>query len=83
MEAEHFEKIITVNDWSYEAIRHCVDKLLFSMFKENANLHVEYFRLRLKDSERSPFSKDLLLEWVCPKQPERLSEKTSKEEATV
>jgi hypothetical protein len=35
------------------------------MYKENKNKNIEYFRLRLKDSEKSPFSKDLLLEWIC------------------
>lgn len=73
MEYEDYEKIITINDESYEVIRHCVDKLLFFMFKDNKNPLVEYFRLRLKDSEKSPFSKDLKLEWRCHKQPERLN----------
>lgn len=73
MEAEHYEKILTVNEFSYETIRHCIDKLIFFMYKENKNKQVEYFRMRLKDSEKSSFAKDLLIEWVCPKQPERLN----------
>ena len=73
MELENYEKIITVNDQSYEYIRHFVNKLLFFIYNENCNKHVEYFRLRLKDSEKSPFGKDLLLEWCCHKQPERLN----------
>jgi len=40
-------------------------KITFFMYKENKNKNIEYFRLRLKDSEKSPFSKDLLLEWIC------------------
>jgi hypothetical protein len=77
METEHFEKIITVNDESFEIIRHYIDKLLFFMYKENSNKKIEYFILRLKDSEKSPFSKDLKLEWSCLKQPERLSPEDS------
>lgn len=73
MEQENYEKIITINDESYETIRYCVDRLIFFMFEENSNPNVEYFSLRLKDSEKSPFSKDLLLEWSCLKQPERLN----------
>lgn len=83
MQSENFEKIITVNDESYEVIRHCIDKLIFFMYKENQNKNIEYFRLRLKDSEKSPFSKDLLLEWICHKQLERLNPEASLEDVIV
>lgn len=69
-QSESFQKIITLNDQSYEQIIHCVTKLLYFMFFENENKNVEYFRLRLKDSERAPFAaKDLLMEWTCYKEP--------------
>lgn len=70
MDTERYEKIITINDESYDTIRYAIDKLIFFMYKENKNKNVEYFRLRLKDSEKSPFSKDLLLEWACSKHNE-------------
>lgn len=70
MRAEHYEKIITINDQSYEVVSQCVERLIFFMYQQNSNVNIEYFRLRLKDSEKSPFSKDLLLEWCCSKQPE-------------
>lgn len=62
-----FEKIITVNDTSHQVLSTAVQQLLVCMEETNQkhSVHTEYFRLRLKDSEKSPFGKDLLLEWVC------------------
>ena len=41
MEQEQYEKIITINDESYEVIVDRIDKLLFFMFKENQNKNVD------------------------------------------
>jgi len=67
MNEERFQKIITVNDESYETISHCVQKLIFYMYNTNPNPNIEYFRFRLKDSEMGIGAKDLMLEWVCIK----------------
>jgi hypothetical protein len=62
IEQELFEKVITINDYTDRAavLNSCL-MLLDFMF--NHSKIPEYFRLRLKDSERSPHAKDILLEW--------------------
>lgn len=57
-----YEKIITINDLEKDVIINCV-KLLLNLMFENTPSPI-YFRLRLKDSEKNPFAKDLLLEWL-------------------
>ena len=61
-----YEKIITINDISNGVINKCVILLLNFMHAHNETnkKYTEYFSLRLKDSEKSPHSKDLKLEWV-------------------
>lgn len=56
-----YEKIITINELNKEVITRCVNLIINCMFEKSP--HPEYFQLRLKDSEKSPFSKDLKLEW--------------------
>jgi hypothetical protein len=61
-----FEKILTTNDDSFENISH-MTFLLFHCMKETNekhNVRTEYFRLKLTDSEKNPFAKDLILEWA-------------------
>jgi hypothetical protein len=69
IEMEIYKKIITVNDQSQKVVMDNVDRLLFFMYEHSPN--VEFFRINWKYSEKCPFAKDLLLEWSCPKQPER------------
>jgi hypothetical protein len=66
MEMEQFEQIITINECVFveqnrETIRRSVDMLMAYMFDHTKA--PPYFRLRLKDSEKTRGAKDLLLEW--------------------
>ncbi len=62
-----FEKILTLNDHSFEVLKECTLRLLFYM-KETNDLNqasTEFLSLRLKDSEKNPFAKDLVIEWCA------------------
>ena len=62
-----YEKLITINEpvmikERQELIFKCSNLLLNFMFENNQKF--DYFMIRLKDSENSPFSKDLVLQWT-------------------
>jgi hypothetical protein len=61
-----FANIITLNDYSEKTIRYAVNTLIAHMEQTNRDyqMSTEYFSVRLKDSEKSPFAKDLLFEWA-------------------
>jgi hypothetical protein len=60
---EIFEKTLTINDFNEkEIIINMTNVLLNFMFEHSP--FPEYFMLRLKDSEKNPFSKDLSLKWA-------------------
>lgn len=60
-----YEKIITVNDLSKTTISKAVDLLVDFIFSnsENNNECIEFFRLRMRDSEKVMNAKDLHMEW--------------------
>lgn len=62
-----YEKIITLNDESFDVIWKATQTLLFFMEENNRreNVYTEFFSLRFTNSERNPFGKDLKLEWAC------------------
>jgi hypothetical protein len=62
-----YQKIITVNDESKQNILKCISILTECMYESSKHNkeNIEYFRLRLMDSERSVNAKDLKLEWTC------------------
>ena len=62
-----YEKLITINEpvmikERQELIIKYSNFLLNFMFENNPKF--DYFMIRLKDSENSPFSKDLVLQWT-------------------
>jgi hypothetical protein len=61
-----YEKIITLNDYSFDMIEYFTKILMNFMHEKNKNdgTFTKFFLLRLKDSENSPFAKDLVLEWA-------------------
>jgi hypothetical protein len=67
-----YEKIITVNDQSFNIIHQMMQRLLFFIndkCQKDAET-LEYFQCNLTDSERSPFSKDLKIKWAVTKNKE-------------
>ena len=58
---DKYQKIITVIELEKETICSSINMLMDFMFKKTP--YPQYFQLRLKDSEKCPFAKDLLLEW--------------------
>lgn len=56
-----YQKTLTINETEKKVIIHC-SRLLFDFMFDKTPYPI-YFRLRLKDSEKNPFAKDLLLEW--------------------
>jgi hypothetical protein len=72
MELQKFEKILTLNDYHYDVLLECTFLLFKHMKEKNSKdkCNTEFLSLRLKDSEKNPFAKDLVLEWaVLPKPP--------------
>lgn len=61
-----YEKIITINDQSKQTILKCMSILteFIYEFSEQKKENMQYFRLRLMDSEHSVNAKDLKLEWA-------------------
>lgn len=62
---DKFEKIITLNSYTHVEIRNNIMKLLYFMENHNEkyNVTTQYLRIRLTDSEKNQFAKDLILEW--------------------
>jgi len=60
-----FEKIITINDQSFETLEKCVETLMSFMkdYNKKNNLILEYFSIRTKDSDKNPFAIDMVLNW--------------------
>ena len=63
-----YEKIITINDESELSMNKCVNILLHLMYSQTPE--TAYFKLRLTDSQKCPFSKDLILNW-CKRKHEK------------
>jgi hypothetical protein len=62
-----YEKIITLNDTSFDIICKTTKTLLCFMEENNSKegMYTEFFCLRFTDSERNNFGKDLKLQWAC------------------
>lgn len=62
-----FKKIITLNDDSFDSIKDNTLRLLYCMEESNQlnNMRTEFISMRLKYSEKNPFSKDLVFEWAA------------------
>lgn len=63
---DKFEKIITLNSYTHVEIRNNILRLLYFMedHNEKYNVTTQYLRIKLTDSEKNPFAKDLILEWA-------------------
>ncbi len=64
-----YEKILTLNDESFENIQKC-NLILLNFVKENCKLFnedLQYFQINLTDSEKNPFAKDLKIKWAVTK----------------
>lgn len=57
-----FEKIITINIQEQATIAHAVLQLINFMYQTSK--FPEYFHIKLTDSEKNPFAKDLIIEWA-------------------
>lgn len=62
-----FNKIVTLNDDSFDVIFLATQKLMYCMKETNEKqkMRTEFFNLRLKYSEKNLFGKDLVLEWYA------------------
>jgi len=61
-----FEKILTINRYDFDFILESMQRLFVCM-KETNTIHscyTEFFSFRLKDSEKIPFAKDMILHWA-------------------
>jgi len=63
-----FEKILILNDYSFDSIRDNVNRLLYCMKETNEHYetYTVFMRFRLIDSDKYRNAKELILEWATP-----------------